>query len=356
MTSKKTLLTLGVVCLLSILVIVIMYWQSLPDSEIKNGFNRKIQPLTLKIQTHIKLGSANYYFAGWIGEKLYLRNVDIPHTLIEVQENFALDTIHLNNPLTNEIITAEVHIDSPFFYVGDLNNYQIYRGHIDNWLVRERIGGPGFFSEYLPVNDSTIAYRTLTSSNKEYRLITESKHHIVDGTGLIQTQIDGLFCTDGMLRFDKTSQSIIYTYFYRNEFIRATSSLQLLERYHTIDTISRARISVANNTEEMYASLSSPPKIVNRATQCVAGQLLVNSNLIADNESRDTFNASDVIDVYSIRDGTYLFSFYVPRDGERRFTHFELHENQLFVLRGSTLEIYEPFASLLRHFNSEDPR
>jgi hypothetical protein len=347
MTLKKALLTVMLLCSLSILVVLALYWQSLPDSAIKNGFNRNIRSAHLQIKAKISLGSANYDFAGWIGNRIYLRNVDVPYALVEVQENFISDTIHLSNPLTDKISNAQIHIDSPFFYIGDLNNYVIYKGHTNNWVVQERVDGPEFFSEYLPVNDSIIAYRTVTDSKKEYRLITESAYQLIDGTGLIQTQIDGLFCTDGMLRFDQATHSIVYTYFYRNQFIRANSKLQLLGRNHTIDTTRHAKISVAYNTKDKYASLSSPPKLVNRAVECSRGKLLVNSNLIADNDSHDTFQSADVIDVYDLKDGSYLSSFYVPRNDGVRFTHFEFHENQLFILRGNVLEIYEPNPSLI---------
>lgn len=334
-------------CLLSTLAVLALYWQSLPDSAIKNGFNRNVRSVDLQIMTRINLGNDNYDFAGWIGNRLYLCHVDAPYSLIEVQQNFISDTIHLRNPLMKQITTAQIQIDSPFFYMGDLNNYFIYKGRIENWIVHERVNGPRFFSEYLPVSDSTVVYRTLADSKREYRLTVESANQVIDGFGLIQTQIDGLFCTDGMLRFDQVTRSIVYTYFYRNQFIRAGTKLQLLRRNQTIDTTSQAKISVAYNAKDKYASLSSPPRIVNRAIECSNGKLLVNSNLIADNESLDAFQSADVIDVYDLVSGNYLYSFYVPRNDGVRFTHFDLHKNQLFILRGKALEIYEPNPSLI---------
>lgn len=348
------MLTVMLLCLLSILVVLALYWQSLPDSAIKNGFDRKVRSVDLRIKNKIDLGNANYDFAGWIDNRLYLRNVDVPFALVEVQENSISDTILVNHPMTEKITTAQIYIDSPFFYLGDLNNYAIYKGNTNDWTVQEQVTGPQFFSEYLPVSDSAIAYRTVASSKTEYRLVIESAHQFFDGTGLIQTQIDGLFCTDGMLRFDQITRSIVYIYFYRNEFIRSDLKLQLLGRNQTIDTTSRAKISVAYNAKSKYASLSSPPSIVNRAVECSDGKLLVNANLIADNESRDTFQSADVIDVYDLTDGGYLFSFYIPRSNGDRLTHFELHENQLSVLRGSTLEIYEPNPTLIAHVTPVD--
>lgn len=334
-------------CSLSILAVLALYWQSLPDSAIKNGFDRKVRSIDLRIKNKIDLGDANYDFAGWMDNRLYLRHVDVPFALVEVKEYSISDTVHINHPMNKKITTAQIYIDSPFFYVGDLNNFAIYKGNTNDWTVQEQVNGPQFFSEYLPVSDTAIAYRTVTNSKTEYRLVIESAHQFFDGTGLIQTQIDGLFCTDGMLRFDRITCSIVYIYFYRNQFIRTDSKLQLLGRNRTIDTTSQAKISVAYNTKDKYASLSSPPRIVNRAAVCSGGKLLVNSNLIADNESHDTSQLVDVIDVYDLADGNYLFSFYVPRQDGVRFTHFDFHQDQLFVLRGSTLEIYEASPSLI---------
>lgn len=342
------------VCALSILVVLVPYWQSFPDPTIKNGFDRKVRSVDLRIKNKIDLGNANYDFAGWIGNRLYLRNVDVPFALVEVREGSISDTIHVNHPMTEKITTAQIYVDSAFFYLGDLINYVIYKGSINDWTIHEQVNGPRFFSEYVPVSDSAIAYRTVTGSETEYRLIIESAHQSFDGTGLIQTQIDGLFCTDGMLRFDQMTRSIVYIYFYRNQFIHTDLKLELLGRNPTIDTTNHAKISVAYNAKDKYASLSSPPNIVNRAVECSDGKLLVNSNLIADNESRDTFQSADVIDVYNLADGGYLFSFYIPRNNGYRLTHFELHESHLFVLRGSTLEIYEPNPSLIAHITPLD--
>jgi hypothetical protein len=355
MKRTKTLLKVMLPSLLSILVVLALYWQSLPDSAIRNGFNRDVRFVELQTMASVNLGNNNYDFAGSIGNRIYLSNVDAPYVLIEVQENFTSDTIHLRNPLTHQTTTAQIIIDSPFFYMGDLNNYVIYKGRIENWIVNEQVHGPGFFSEYLPVSDSAIVYRTVTESGNEYRLITVSAYQVTDGTGLIQPQIDGLFCTDGMLRFDQDTRTVVYTYFYRNQFIWANTKLQLLGRNKTIDTTSQAQISVAYNAKYKYASLSSPPRIVNRSTECSNGKLLVNSNLIADNESRDSFRFTDVIDIYNLQNGSYLFSFYLPRNDGVRLTHFDLRKNQLFVLRGSVLEIYEPNPSLAAEPIPADP-
>jgi len=354
MTLNKSILTVMLLCSLSIVVVLVLYWQSFPNSAIKNGFDRKVRSVDLRIKNKIVLGDANYDFAGWIDNSLYLRNVDVPFALVEVRENSISDTIRVSYPVTDKITTAQIYIDSPFFYLGDLNNYVIYKGNINNWTVQEQVNGPQFFSEYLPVSDSAIVYRTVTSSKTEYRLVMESVHQFFDGTGLIQTQIDGLFCTDGMLRFDQMTRSVVYIYFYRNQFIRTNLKLQLLARNRTIDTTSHAKISVAHNAKDKYASLSSPPYIVNRAVECSEGKLLINSNLIADNESRDTFQSADVIDVYDLTDGGYMFSFYIPRNNGDKLTHFELRENQLFVLRGGTLEIYEPNPSLITDITPVD--
>jgi hypothetical protein len=320
-------------------VILILYWVALPNRNLKNGFARMIHA-TVQPGHSIPLSRGRYDFAGVIGEYCYLYQVEKPDRLLEVYDGQLTDTLFLNNPF-DQSRAAEIKIAFPFFYWSDLSQYTVYTGSATHWNLKDEFPHPTFYAESLPT-PSSVYYRTHNIEKDLYQLSKYTREDTLEGEGLLEKQLDGLFCTDGMLRFDEETDQIVYIYFYRNEFICADTTLTLLYRRNTIDTTSRARISVSSH--DGYRTLSSPPHVVNRLATTYQGKLFVNSNLIADNEQPNEFSRMDVIDVYSLSTGDYGFSFYLPQLSGNRFTRFTLYEGTLYALYTDALVTY-PFDS-----------
>jgi hypothetical protein len=59
--------------------------------------------------------------------------------------------------------------------------------------------------------------------------------------------------------------------------------------------------------------LAEPPPIVNKKSTVSEKYLFINSGLKANNEEKELFSEYSVIDVYSVEDGKYQFSFYLPK-------------------------------------------
>jgi len=325
--------------MVSSLMMVIVYRRTLPEPSIKNGFTRNLLTDVLTVADSVALADVEYYFAGWSGDSCLLASALRSDHLVSIIGSSVL-RIEITNPLASAMRYSQITVDSPYFYLADLMGYTIYRGMMNSWHIEANVHAENFFSEYLPVNGALVL-RGFNDDKDEYLLVREkmTSDHVV-GAGLLQRQIDGLFCTDGMLRYDAQTARIVYTYYYRNQFIVADTLLELAYRANTIDTTHFARIKVSTLSLNHVSTLSAPPLVVNRYVACDGGLLYVNSNLLADNESRDEFNASDAIDVYSLSDGSYEFSFYIPRIEGKRLRHFALHKNSLYVLHGRWLHRY----------------
>jgi hypothetical protein len=199
-----------------------------------------------------------------------------------------------------------------------------------------------FFAEATPISASTVVIRTFASESREYLLARETSYppHVTRIPGLLEKQVDGLFCTDGMLRYDHESNRLVYLYYYRNEFVCMDTALNLIYRANTIDTTSRAKIEVVEIESEKSMTLASPPLIVNKKS-CVSGGLLfVNSNLMANNESEEEFNDASVIDVYSLADGKYRISFYLPNYENQKIKYFMVHRDRLIAVYAHYLLSY----------------
>jgi hypothetical protein len=92
--------------------------------------------------------------------------------------------------------------------------------------------------------------------------------------------------------------------------ISLDSSFNMLYTAHTIDTTTTATFSISNN--DNWQALSSPERVINKASWITADHIIIYSSLRGDNESRKIFADNAALDVYALKTGQYLFSFYVP--------------------------------------------
>lgn len=86
--------------------------------------------------------------------------------------------------------------------------------------------------------------------------------------------------------------------------------------------------------------MSSPPLFVNKYSCTNDDWLFVHSGLLADNENKDLFNKCAVIDLYSIHDGSYQYSFYIPDDQGTRLSEFKVFKDKFVGLHGNQLRVY----------------
>ncbi len=146
----------------------------------------------------------------------------------------------------------------------------------------------------------------------------------------LKKQVDGLLCTDGHLLYSPDLKEIIYIFRYRNQFICLDTNLHVVRTGKTIDTTSVAKISVAELDGKI--TMSKPPLMVNRSA-CVDGKYLFTySNLMAKNESTDTFKKVSAVDVYNLVDGSYRFSLYVDTYNGKKMRQFKVRNSVLVAL------------------------
>ncbi len=97
-----------------------------------------------------------------------------------------------------------------------------------------------FFSNGISLTSNNFAFRKYDQILKQNILAKNSfnpgSSPVIESKDLLQKQVDGIFCTDGMMSYCKKSGKLIYVYYYRNQFICADSNLHLIYRGNTIDT------------------------------------------------------------------------------------------------------------------------
>jgi hypothetical protein len=286
----------------------------------------------------IDLKYNSYYIAGITEDHVYLGNITAPFDLI-ITNKALTDSQHVKisiKGIENATVfkSATVKIKPPYFFLTDGLRPAIYRGVLGKWEA-ERIDydSTAYFKQIAPLgpNSFTIlaaAYPTLQNALGKEKL---DSPRVELNKSLLQKQIDGIFCTDGMLAYNTDLNRMIYTYYYRNEFIVADTNMILDYRGQTLDTISKAQIKIGHVSSDNTTKLLD--KTTTNLKTCTRGKYLyINSNLLAKNDGKDWLDNNSIIDVYDLTTNTYRFSFTIPRYEGTKARDFMVSDDVLIVL------------------------
>jgi len=279
----------------------------------------------------------------------YIAGIDYPSVYLGNRLNSS--HIKIWNTETREMTSKEIKflkvanqhndlvVDSAHFYVSNTNESLIYGGDIADWIAHPLSEGISFI-QFTPLNHDKFALISLyDKENTITRLGFDNRKPIVfPFKGLLKKQIDGIFCTEGTLHYDKKSKRLVFVYLYRNEFLVIDSHFQLHRKGNTVDSISQAKLKTAKigNT---YALISAEI-IVNKYSYANEGYLYVNSNIPAKNEVLAKYSANAVIDIYALEDVQYQYSFYIPNFRKKKLTEFAVANGRLFSIQGNYLTAY----------------
>lgn len=347
--SSKIILAIVLCFTASVGVVALLFGMSGILKDKRNSFLREFPPHPITEGDTLNLRYNSYYIAGGTPHTLYLGNAKAPLHLLQVNLT-TLDTIHVRlnvkGIMDQKFWSVKVQVDSPYYFVTDGAVPALFKGRVDTWKAEQFLGDSIFFRDIIPVTENSFAVKSLSGNHQENILGIIGNHapYQIFTDKVLEKQLDGVFCTDGMLHYNAKRNELLYLYFYRNQFIVLDTTLQVKYTGCTIDTISRARIKTATvgSGHERAFTLTSPPFFVNKRS-CVSGNLLfVNSNLLAKNESPNAFDSGDVIDVYALPSGDYAFSFYIYNNhGKRPMRAFNVYDNTLVVLYDHTLQKFD---------------
>jgi hypothetical protein len=335
--QRNSFLRILLVVFTSIAIVTALFVASESIIHKNNNFIRQFPPHVMFEKDTFNLEYNSYYLAGATNSRVFLANPTAPSHILQINLT-AADTQHVRIALkdADDILfrNINVRIDSPNFYLVDGTVPIVFRGNIHNWFGGEKFNSPVYFNSTVPISKSSFVIRSTDAATNGYVL---GNLHIDSATynlssDLLQKQIDGKFCVDGMLHFDAGNNRLVYLYYYRNEYIVADPTLKLLLRGNTIDTVSRARIKVATLSSDGTRMLAAPPLLVNRNSTLYRHFLLVNSSLVSKNEADDVLTRLAVIDIYDINTQDYKFSFYVRNFDNEQIRGLQVCGDELVIL------------------------
>lgn len=333
-----------VVCLT--LVLILYAFADKPNDN-KNGFTRKVPALAATLQHSLVLEYPAYYIAGYANQHIYLGNYSASLHLLAVNRNLK-DTqqLTLKTPPGERYAwkLARIMVDSPAVYMAEGNTPLLYRGKLDNQVMSRFLPQSCFFNILQNISTTSFISRSIhvdSLGNKQNILakVKTDAPYVKLGKDIITKQVDGIFCTDGTLDYDKQTGKLVYLYHYRNEFVTLDTNLQRIYTGHTLDTNTIAKIQVANMSTGI-SKFSAPPTYVNNRARIANNRIYVLASLLADNEDRKTRQRYEIIDVFSLDKGKYIHTLYIPIKGEDHITDFIVKGDQLFALHDRVLNAY----------------
>ena len=299
-----------------------------------NGFIRLVPPHVAIPTTIRDLGTSAWYLAGGTSTKLYLANHAAPALMMELDMGLKDSIIHrlsIHSASTHVSRSLNITVDSPNICLAEGVSPLIAEGHLgDSMLQREPV--KAYFGLAAPLSPATHILRVIDAHLRQNILIKASPDTTDRKSYILEKQVDGIFCTDGYLRAQPDSNRLIYIYSYRNQFVCLDTNLHVRYQAHTIDTVSRVKFNVGSIPSQNLLTLSSPPTFVNEQS-CISGNyLFVHSGLRADNDEKEFISNGSPIDVYSLTDGSYLLSFYLPDYQHHKIRDFRVFGNTLVAL------------------------
>ncbi|MFP5436796.1 MAG: MauE/DoxX family redox-associated membrane protein [Bacteroidia bacterium] len=352
--SFRKIITVHFLCMvLGTILVIVPFLSSEHIIKKENNFTRRFLQHPLEDEAVFDLGADSYYFAGYDDGKIFLGNSTAPQILTLVDTVFTSQQsirLTLDTP-GQRFRSVKVQVRKPYFYIYDGTVPAVFRGRLSDSSAIKMDASDIYFSQLQFVTPETFAFRAQSDSTKTNVLgtFTPSKAKSQINYELLSRQNDGVFDTDGMLLYDRSSQNLVYSYFYRNEFLIMDSGLNLLRRLHTIDTISRAQVKVRNLPGGRH-KMDAPPLIVNRNMEVYNNLLLVESNLMGKFETTKIWDNASVIDIYDTREQSYLGSFFIEHRGKKRLSQMLLTDEYLFVLSGREMLRYRLAQAITRHF------
>jgi len=339
-------ITVPVLLLTSIAVVVLLFVLSEDIIHHRNNFIRRFPhyPATEIRQQDLKYNS--YYFAGTNPGKIYLGNYTTPFQ-ITVADTL-LKTINKHNIQLDRVDfsfhSAEIRVLDSSFYLFDGTVPCIYRGKTANWKAKLQAPIAIRYTLAEPVDTNTVVFRAFAPKTGEnilglFKLATENTTDFKPK--LLEKQIDGIFDTDGMLKYDKVKRSVVYLYKYRNQFVTTDQNLSVVSQGKTIDTFSKAKIQVKYLPASKERKMSTPPFVVNKAIAVDNNLLYVASALPGKYEAIELWDTATIIDVYDLSNNSYLFSFPIYNVKKEKMKSFIVQGNLLFAIVGTHLVLYK---------------
>lgn len=350
----RYLLRTGMVIILSCGLVTYLFYSSEYIIKQENNFTRRFLLHPIIEKGTYKLDDISYYFAGMMGDSIYLGNRQYPLKLGKLDTSLKkLNTVYIKLDQSNySFKNINIKIKDSFSYIYDGSVPIIYRAKLNSNKAMKISYQDTYFNQLTIVDSVRFALRTQSSETKNFVLAEldisrDNKLNIFPD--ILQKQLDGIFDLDGNLLSDPRNSKLTYIYTYRNQFIVMDKQMSVLKELNTIDTISKARIKTVKLSNQKH-KMTEPPLKVNLNAITFGGLLFNHSALMGKYESKESWKKADVIDVYSTNSKNYIGSFYIYKKKGQKLNGFYATDDYFYTIIDDNLTQYKLSTKISKYF------
>ncbi|MGV8815781.1 MAG: MauE/DoxX family redox-associated membrane protein [Gelidibacter sp.] len=345
---NRAFLKVGVFTFLGVAIVCLIFLSSEKQNKRNNAFIRRYMPHPIEQIGTLTLKSNSYYIAGMSEKKMYLGNYNAPLYMTTIDSSLQqsdpvriqIDSTHL--PYRK----VKLSINPPFFYLGDGTVPVIFRGYTSTWKASVFSYRDAYFSSFTVVDSVSIGITT-KSTAKAYNalgLLHKIGDSIID-LNLVEDLLigklnNGTFDTDGVLLWNSTERKFIYLYFYQNTYEILDKDLVYWSSGKTIDTINTPILDIAHYSAKKQFELGGKSVLVNRLGATYGDKLFIQSDRLGRYESDKVLRSASIIDVYNIKDTSYVFSFYLYHQRGKNLSEFRIYKNLLVAIVDDQIWLY----------------
>lgn len=356
-----------VVCLIiGCMAIFALYVYTSKSNFYINNFERLLlSPELLQNKQVLNIQNRGCYIVHLTPRKVFLSNYATPNRLMITNYNLTnFQSVPLKIPDVQlsvaedqklSVRAVKITIDSTYLFIVDKVTPALIYGELsgNQYTYLDDTS----FNEAIAIPSLSFIIRTYDSQLQQNILRKVSKQSTSKKTTsyILKKQVEGIFCTLGTMLYSSDLNQVIYVYRFRNQFVALDTTLKELYQGQTIDTTSYAKIQTQTIPSENRIVLSRYTPEVNKHCTIFGNQLYINSGLKADNELKKKFDENSVIDVYSLKEQNYLYSFYLPNHNGKKITDFKVYKNKIVALYDQYLVTYNiNYSEIRRKINHSE--
>lgn len=337
---KKTLLLIVSTLSLAMTTMIVRYQITTRNRNQAQGFVRYYPPHLFLPDTIIDLGYNSYYPAGHYKDTLYFGNTSDPTHLLAFSLP-AMDSIHYKLTLPNlpfSIGNARLHVLAQTLFLTEGHTPLIFSGTVKERTLHIK-DTLSYFQQAKPYTPNHLMLKIYDGTQSRLAKKQLQPNTLQIAPHLLTKQQDGLFDMDGQLHMTPTTGQLVYVYRYRNTLVVSDTTFTHPRTYHTIDTITNVQMELTQLPNHQI-KFAKPPLVVNNNSAVTDSLLFVHSALKADNEQHMNLTRLSVIDIYTINNGLYAYSGYIPHHNHQPISFFSIIGDHLYALFGSELVCY----------------
>jgi uncharacterized membrane protein YphA (DoxX/SURF4 family) len=297
-----------------------------------NAFTRRIPHSPVKMLKGISVEHNSFYIAGYDRGKIYLGNSSAPKYIMRIDSSLTGQIAYRLNQDNNNFsfATAQVRIKDGYYYFADGTIPVIYRGSIKDWKGKPVYNGKTTFTAYEVIDTASFIVKAIRPKTGENFLafidVNQNSKHVAY-KDILQKRIDGVFDTDGLLSYNPILKTALYTYYYRNQYLVATKTLDSIVRGKTIDTLRQVDLKFAYLHTRREKKFATNPEKINTYATTSRNYLYIKSKRLGKYDRPQMLKDATIIDVYQLNNNSYKFSFYFYNYKGEEIKSFKVYDD-----------------------------